>query len=109
MTQGTLLIAFLEVVLLLIFIEITAHKTATQMAHSQDAMTNWLLRFCEYLVVSAIPYVAPFAAAIWLQPELRRQILGWASLRNFPESTAVSPRPARKTRRRLKKKPETGL
>jgi hypothetical protein len=103
LVQGTLLMALLEIVLLLILIEIFAHKTAAQMAHSQDTVTNWLLRFSEYLVVSAIPYVAPFVAAIWLQPELRRHILGWASPGHFPESTARSSKPTGRTSRRVMK------
>ena len=93
MIYGTLLMALLEIGLLLIFIEIFAHKTAAKMAQSQDPLTNWLLHFCDYLVVSAIPYAAPFIVAIWLQPELRRQILGWASLAKYPQTTAVSRRP----------------
>lgn len=91
--QGTLLMAVLEIVLLLGFAEILAHKLAAQMAESHDAMTTWLLSFGNNLVLIAIPYVAPFVAAIWLHPELRRQMFGAALP---PESVAVSSNEARR-------------
>ena len=85
--QGTLLMGALEIILLLVFAQILAHKLAAQMAHSQDATTSWLLHFGNSLVLIAIPYVAPFVAAIWLHPELKRQMFGAAP---FAQSVAVS-------------------
>ena len=62
LVQGTLVMAAVEIVLLLTFVEIFAHKTAAQIAQSQDALANWLLRLAEYLIVGVIPYVAPFVS-----------------------------------------------
>ena len=68
---GTLLMWALEVVLLLVFAEIFAHKTVAQMTGSQDSFGAWLERSSEYLVVSVIPFVTPFVVAICMHGELR--------------------------------------
>src|SRR5262249_7770811 len=69
--RGTLVMALAEIVLLLIFVEIFAHKTAAKLAQSQDPTTAWVLHLGEYLIVGVIPFMAPFIVAIWMHPGLR--------------------------------------
>ena len=76
---GTAAMMAVELVLFLVYVELFAHKTAAQWAQSQDAVSNWFYRFADYLLVSVIPYVAPFAVAIGVSGELRGQIFGWAA------------------------------
>ena len=76
---GTILMAMLEIVLLLVFVEISARNVVGQLAQSLDGWTKWWLHFGDYLVVNVIPYAAPFLIAIPLHPELRRQIFQWES------------------------------
>jgi hypothetical protein len=71
---GSLIMALVEIMLLLIFVEIFAHKMALQLSESQAAMSNWLLHFAEYLVVGVIPYAIPFLVAIRLHCQLSAQI-----------------------------------
>jgi hypothetical protein len=77
LAQGTLLMALAEIVLLLMFVEVFAHKTAASMSLSQSAVRNWFWHLGEYLMMGVIPYLVPFAAAIWLHGGLRGQIFGW--------------------------------
>lgn len=93
---GTVVVAFLEVVLLLIFVEIFAHRTAAQWA-PPDAFTAWGLHFGDYLVVNVIPYILPFVIAIWLDGRLRWQIFRWGS---DPAAAPAAPQPAAKAARR---------
>jgi hypothetical protein len=74
---GSVSIALAEVVLLMICVEIFAHKAAMQMSQSHDAVANWLLPFGNYMLVLALPYLAPVVVAVWLHRDLREQILGW--------------------------------
>lgn len=76
---GTLAMAALEVTLLLITVEILAHKSSAQILRSHDLVESWLLRYGEYLAVNAIPYLVPFAVAITLHRELRGRIFQWAA------------------------------
>ena len=73
---GTILMAILEIVLLLIFVEICARHAASQLV-PQSSLTKWFLHFGEYLVVSVIPYAAPFLIAISAHRELRSQVIRW--------------------------------
>lgn len=92
---GTLVVSLLEIVLLLIFVEIFAHRTAAQWA-PPDALAAWGLHFGDYLVVNVIPYVLPFVVAIWLDGRLRWQIFRWGS---DPAAT-VEAKPAAKPAQR---------
>ena len=74
---GTLGMAVAEVLLLLITAWIVAHKTLAQLLQSQDAVAGWFLHFGDYLAVDALPYLIPFAVAIWLHRELREQMFHW--------------------------------
>jgi hypothetical protein len=83
---GTLLMAGVELLLLLVFAEISAHKAAAQLVTgAQGAGLAWMLHFGEYLTVSVIPYAAPFVVALLVHRELRWQIFQWGS------DSAVSP------------------
>lgn len=72
--QGTMLVTLLEIVLVVCFVEISAHKVAAQWYPPQGETASWLLRFGEYMVVNVIPYAAPFLIAIALHRELRWQM-----------------------------------
>lgn len=76
---GTVVMGALEVALVLITAQTLAHKTLAQLQQSQDPMRAWFLKFSEYLAVNAIPYLLPFAVAIWMHGELREQIFHWAT------------------------------
>jgi len=76
---GTILVAILETILLLAFVQIAVSNIAAQLSHSQDSTAKWFLSFGNYLVINVIPYVAPFLIAISVHRELRCQILGLAN------------------------------
>jgi hypothetical protein len=92
---GTVVVAALEVIMLLVFIEISAHRAAAQMAGVEDETSRYIRRFGEYMVVNVVPYAAPFLIAISLHVDLRRQILGWGPMREHPVT-----QPSTKTRKR---------
>jgi hypothetical protein len=71
---GTFLIAILEIVLLLCFLEISAHNIALQWSASRSDFAKWSLRFGEYLVVNVIPYLAPVVVVLALHRELRVEV-----------------------------------
>jgi hypothetical protein len=77
--QGTVLVTILEIVLVVCFVQISAHKVAAQFYPPQGQAASWLLRFGEYMVVNVIPYAAPFLIAIALHRELRWQMFRWES------------------------------
>jgi hypothetical protein len=98
---GTLAMSVVEIVLLLIFAELLAHKTAAQWSATPSAVANWFYRFGDYLLMSVIPYVAPFVVAIWLHDDLRRQIVQLGSGRPLPsQEKAPAPSPRGKRRGR---------
>jgi hypothetical protein len=74
---GTLTMAGVEILLLLVFVSVTAHQTAGQLAQQQGDFEKWLLRVGNYMVSGVVPYLAPFLMAIWLHPELRAEIMNW--------------------------------
>lgn len=76
--RGTLLCGVAEILLLLIEVQIFAHREIAKLSQSHDALVSWFLHLSEYLVVGVLPYVGPFVLAIWLHADLRAQILGWA-------------------------------
>lgn len=94
---GTLVVAFLEIVMLLIFVEIFAHRTAAQWA-PPDALTAWGLHFGDYMVVNVVPYILPFLVAIWLDGALRFQIFRWGSDPAAPKAETAKPARRRRSR-----------
>jgi hypothetical protein len=92
---GTLAMSVVEIVLLLVFAELLAHKTAAQWSATPDAVANWFYRFGDYLLMSVIPYIAPFVAAIWLHHDLRRQIVQLGSGRPLPAAEKAASRSSR--------------
>lgn len=97
---GTVAVAFLEIVSLLIFVGIFARRTAAQWA-PPDPLADFGLHFGDYLVVNVIPYILPFVIAIWLDGRLRWQIFRWGSdpaapaAANAPDSKAARRRRSR--------------
>ncbi len=92
---GTLAMSVVEIVLLLIFAELLAHKTAAQWSTTPNAVANWFYRFGDYLLMSVIPYIAPFVVAIWLHDDLRQRIVQLGSGRPLPggeKASSPSPR-----------------
>jgi hypothetical protein len=96
---GTLATAAMEIALLLLYAEITARNAAVQLTHAPDGLGKWFLHFGEYMVVSVIPYAAPFVIAIALHRELRREIFSWGSA-PAPVPAAEPPRPGKQKRKR---------
>jgi len=91
---GTALTAGLELVLLVAFAEVSAHKAAAQLSGVEGAADAWILRFGEYLAVSVLPYAAPFFIALAVNPRLRWQIFQWGA---DPESSRPVELPERKS------------
>lgn len=81
---GTLVMALSEVALVLLTAETFAHKSLENLLHSQDPIGGWFLRFSEYLTVNSVPYVLPFAVALWLHRELRGQIFNRGTFGTIP-------------------------
>lgn len=76
---GTALMAGLEVALLLLFAEIEAHKAAQQFAGAEaGAFEQWSVRFGDYLLSAALPYVLPFVVAFAVHRELRWRVFEWS-------------------------------
>ena len=100
---GTILVAILEITLLLVFVEISARKVALQLAQSQNGLAAWFFHFADYLLVSVIPYVAPFVIALSVHRELRSQVLGWAEAASLSADRRSTPkgigRPSSRKRR----------
>ncbi len=73
----TMAVAALEIVLILVFVEISARGVAAQISQSQGAVEKWVLHFVGYLVADVVPYVGPFVIAAAVNPKLRLQIIGY--------------------------------
>jgi len=98
---GTVLMAGVELVFLLVFAEISARKTAAQLvAGSQGAGEAWLLHFGEYLTVSVLPYAVPFVIAFAVHRELRWQVFQWGTDPHKVLPSEVSGDTIRKRRKR---------
>lgn len=81
---GTLVMIGVELVLLLLFAEVSARKAATQLVPGSGAGMAWLLHFGEYLTVTVIPYAAPFMVALAIHRELRWEMFRWGSDPSLP-------------------------
>ena len=73
---GTVLVWAIEVALLLVFAQITARNALSQFGGIADTDGRWIRHVAEYLVVNLLPYIVPFAVALWMHRELRGQVLG---------------------------------
>lgn len=100
---GTVLMAVVELAMLLVFAQISAHGTAAQLTGGEDAAAKWARHLGEYLIVSVLPYATPFVVALSLHRELRSEI--------FPKNQDIEPaapaRPDRPSERRRSKKNRT--
>lgn len=95
---GTLSIIAIETLLVLIFADISAHRVADQLSHSETDLSKWFLHLGEYLVVNVIPFIAPLLVALTLHKELQQQILGWQDLPATRFMRQANMRPANKLR-----------
>jgi hypothetical protein len=86
---GTAVIAVIEVALLFLFVEISAHNVAAQATQSQNAAAGWLRHFGEYMSVSVIPYAAPFLVALTLHGELKALVFGWTGEKDEPAESRL--------------------
>jgi hypothetical protein len=68
---GTALMSAVELAMLLVFAQIAARNAAAQLGGADDAAAKWARHLGEYLIVSVLPYVVPFAIALWLHEGLR--------------------------------------
>ena len=90
---GTALMCAFELVSLLVFCEITARNTVAQLAGSRDASAKWIRGLGQYLVVNALPFMAPLVVAVSLHRGLREAIFPWGK---EPEMAAPAPRRKKK-------------
>ena len=72
---GTFLMSVAELVLLVIFAQITARNAVSQLDGASDAGGKWVRHVGEYLIISVLPYAVPFVVALSLHRELRGEIL----------------------------------
>ena len=93
---GTVAMWMAEIALLLVYVELFAHQTVAGWTPVPVPVENWFYRFGDYLLVSVIPFVAPFAMALWLHSGLRRQILLLGGAQGAP---VAGPRALRKRAR----------
>jgi hypothetical protein len=75
---GTAVMAAVELAMLLVFAEISAHNTAAQLGGDLDGAGNWARRLGEYLLASVLPYATPFVVALSLHRGLRGEIFVWS-------------------------------
>ena len=97
---GTVLMAGVELAMLLVFAQISAHNSAALLAGGADATGTWARHLGEYLIVSVLPYGTPFVVALSLHRELRGEIFP----RNKDVETPASPPPAGRAQGRRAKK-----
>jgi hypothetical protein len=71
---GTVLMSAVELVLLVIFAQITARNALSQLDVAADVGGKWVRHLGEYLIISVLPYAVPFVVALSLHRELRGEI-----------------------------------
>jgi hypothetical protein len=98
--MGTALMSAFELVLLLIFTQITARTAAAQLTGADDAAGRWFRHAGEYLVVGVLPYAMPFVVALWLHGGLRRAIFPWGREAEIPAPRPLAPLAGRPEKRR---------
>ena len=77
--RGTAVMAIVEILSLLVFVELTAHATAARLHPTADTFATWLRDLGRYLLMTVIPYASPFLAAISLHAELRSEMFSWST------------------------------
>jgi len=71
---GTIVMASIEVLLLLVFVQVTARNVLAQTYGIESAAGAWGRRLCEYLVVNVLPYVTPVVVALCIDRQLSRAV-----------------------------------
>lgn len=96
---GTGIMALVELLLLLLYAEVSAHKAAAQLAAGPPVpFDEWLLRVAEYLAVTVLPYALPVIAAFAVHRDLRWLVFRWGT---DPDVVPVAPpRPLIRRKRR---------
>jgi hypothetical protein len=93
---GTALMSAVELLLLLVFAQITARNVVSQLAGGEDAAGQWIRHVGEYLVVSVLPYAVPFVVALSLHRELRGEVFHWTKVAEIPVASRPAGRPERR-------------
>ncbi len=93
---GTALMSAVELVMLLVFTQITARNAASQLGGAGDATGKWIRHVGEYLIVSVLPYVVPFVVALSLHRDLRGAVFVWGKETMIPEPSLPRDRPERR-------------
>jgi hypothetical protein len=76
---GTVLVAVVEVLSLLGFLEITAHSVLAQMHPAANWLGSWPRELGNYLLMQVIPFVAPILIAVASHRELRSHVFPQAA------------------------------
>jgi len=98
---GTAVMSMVELILLLLFAQITAHNAASQLAGAQDTSGKWIRHLGEYLVVNVLPYAVPFVVALSLHRDLRGQVFAFATEADRPSAHRIDGRISKKQERKL--------
>jgi hypothetical protein len=84
---GLLAMEAVELLLLFLFIQVSARKVADKLVTGVGgANAPWLLRFGEYLSVTVLPYIAPIVVALLVDKQLRQMVLGFDTAKPIPTS-----------------------
>ncbi|MBK7929622.1 MAG: hypothetical protein IPJ98_19725 [Bryobacterales bacterium] len=77
----------IEVLLFLVFAQISARNILAQLANPLTHTQSWPLRFADYLTLHVAPFLTPFLAALAVHPALRAEILHFAAPPSPPRRT----------------------
>ncbi|HEX4809610.1 MAG TPA: exosortase H-associated membrane protein [Bryobacteraceae bacterium] len=76
---GTVLTGCVQVLSLLLFVDIAAHRGLAVSLQISNSFSTWWMTTGDYLALSVIPFLAPFIIAIALNRDLRTEILNWST------------------------------
>ncbi|MBC7924946.1 MAG: hypothetical protein H7039_04745 [Bryobacteraceae bacterium] len=71
---GSIVQLTIGVVSTLLFAEVTAYNSLSQMRPDSGALGIWARSVAHHMLTAVVPYAAPVIAAVWLHPELGRAI-----------------------------------
>jgi len=97
---GTGIMAAIELAMFLAYTQIAARTAFAHVAGIDDATAMWARHLGEYLIISVLPFILPFAVAFSLQHELRTAMFPWWQAAVTP---ADLPMPERLQGKRAKK------
>lgn len=76
---GTAAMGLTEVILLFLFLQMSAYGVLTQFHASPNEIARWLRDLGTYLIVSVIPFILPIVAALTFHRRLREQFFPGSS------------------------------